>query len=96
MFNGEFVGNGVGFFSFIKVVDPFGMLLGRNFFDEFMEDFFGIADDWDVRVDEFADFSGVNVYVDDFCIGRKCGNFSGDAVIKAHADGNDGVAFLNG
>ena len=63
---------------------------------EEVQDFFQVADEGYVYLDVFVDFAGVDFYVDLFGVGGVLGEVAGDAVVEAHAEGEQEVGLLDG
>ena len=63
---------------------------------EVFEDFFEVADQGYVGADVLVDLGGVDLDVDLFCVLRVVGEVAGDAVVEAHAEGEEEVRFLDG
>ena len=61
-----------------------------------MEDLLEVADEGDVDADVFVDLGGVDLDVDLFCVGSVVGEVAGDAVVEAHAEGEEEVGGLDG
>ena len=70
-------------------------LLGEEGF-EGLEDLFEVADEGYVDFDVFVDFGGVDVDVDFFGVGGVVREVAGDAVVEAHAEGEEEVGLLDG
>ena len=61
-----------------------------------VEDFFEVADEGDVGPDVLVDLGGVDLDVDLLRVGRVVGEVAGDAVVEAHAEGEQEVGLLDG
>jgi hypothetical protein len=70
--------------------------LGGQQREKGVEDGFEVADEGDVGADVFVDLGGVDVDVDFFGVGRVVGEVAGDAVVEAHAEGEQEVGLLDG
>lgn len=57
---------------------------------------FGIADDFDVRVDHLVHFGGVDIDMDDFGVGAEFGGLANDSVVETGADVDQQVAAADG
>ncbi len=60
------------------------------------EDFFEVADERYVGADVLVDLGGVDLDVDLLGVGRVAGEVAGDAVVEAHAEGEQQVGLLDG
>ena len=58
---------------------------------ELDEDALDVADDGHFGRADLADFGGVDIDVDDFGVGGEGGEASGDAIVEAHAEGDQQV-----
>ena len=67
-----------------------GGILGSSLFN-LDEHAFHVAHDGDVRSAVLADLGGVDIDVDDLGVRREGGKASGDAVVEAHAEGDQQV-----
>src|SRR5207245_4566021 len=64
--------------------------------NKFFEDFAGVADESGIHLHVLVDFGAVNLNVDLACALGVGAKVAGDAVVEAHAHGNEQVGFLNG
>ena len=71
-------------------------LCGREEGLEEVQDFFQVADEGYIYADVFVDFAGVDFDVDFFAVGGVLGEVAGDAVVEAHAEGEQEVGLLDG
>ena len=55
-----------------------------------------VADEGDVGADVLVDLGGVDLDVDLLRVGRVAGEVAGDAVVEAHAEGEQQVGLLDG
>ena len=71
--------------------------LGREFsassLFSFCEHALHVAHDGHIGRAVLADFGGIDIHVDDFGVRREGGQAAGDAVVEAHAEGDQQVAF---
>ncbi len=63
---------------------------------EKLEDLFEVADERDVGADVLVDLGGVDLDVDLLRGGSVAGEVAGDAVVEAHAEGEQEVGLLDG
>ena len=63
---------------------------------ECVEDVFEVADEGYVDLDVLVDLGGVDVDVDLLGVGGVVGEVAGDAVVEAHAEGEEQVGLLDG
>jgi hypothetical protein len=60
------------------------------------EDNFQIADERDIHADILVDLRGIDLNVDLFGMRRVVSKIAGDAIVEAHAEGEQQVGFLDG
>ncbi len=75
---------------------PAGVRVLRQQRDEEFEDLFEVADEGDVGADGFVDIGGFDLDVDSLCVLGVVGEVAGDAVVEAHAEGEEEVGLLDG
>jgi hypothetical protein len=57
--------------------------------------FLYVSDDFHIYLDVFVDLGRVNIEMNDFGLFGVCIGVTGYAIIKAHANGNENVAFVD-
>ena len=90
------VANGGIAFEFGNVTNPGSVIARYDVRGEFFEDFARVADESGVHFYVLVDFSAIDLDVNfarGLCVGAKV---PGDAVVEAHADGDEQIRFLNG
>lgn len=96
-----FVGEGVGAAPGVDLVEPglegfAGSVFGLDDLVEAGEGVADVAEDGEVDGFVFVEFGGVDVDVDDGAVFAEFGDFAGDAVVEADADGEEEVGFVDG
>ena len=71
-------------------------VVGREERQQELQDFFEVADEGYVDADVLVDLAGVDLDVDLLRVGRVAGEVAGDAVVEAHAEGEQQVGLLDG
>ncbi len=79
-----------------EIVSPDGRIDRRDGPDERSQDAADITHDGHVDRDVLADLGGIDVDMDDAGVGRVGADRAGDAVVEAHAQGDEQVGGLDG
>ncbi len=77
-------------------LEPCGTVAAGDAGQQLLEHFAQIADQGHIDLDVLVDLGGVDLDVNLFGLGRIGGSGAGDAVVEAHAAGDEQVGFLNG
>ena len=91
------VADGGGAFAGVDLAQPGGVgaLVGMSRQKE-LEDLFEVADEGDIGADVLVDLGGVDLDVNLLRVGSVAGEVAGDAVVEAHAEGEEEIGLLDG